>query len=175
MKHRLAAGSEILKHHSSGRRPRALVRQQYRQSLQANVKWVECKNHSFYIRQTIQGWHTASARILKCANSEHFCCPIMPREQRRNRFLKLAENRELTNYFQVLQSYKKHCSLWLKWTFFIGKHNKLSLCCLSAIYLGDWLHLHSVILQTLLSKATYNWGIHKVILLKEAKRHRQCS
>ncbi len=26
-----------------------------------------------------------------------------------------------------------------------------------------YLHLHLVILQTLLSKATYNWGIHKAI------------
>ncbi len=31
-------------------------------------------------------------------------------------------------------------------------------------------HLHLVILQTLLSKATYNWGIHKAINLKEANR-----
>ncbi len=28
--------------------------------------------------------------------------------------------------------------------------------------------LHLVILQTLLSKATYNWGIHKAINLEEA-------
>ncbi len=32
------------------------------------------------------------------------------------------------------------------------------------------LHLHLVILQMLLSKATYNWGIHKVINLEEANR-----
>ncbi len=32
------------------------------------------------------------------------------------------------------------------------------------------LHLHLVILQTLLSKATYNWGIHKAIHLKEANK-----
>ncbi len=30
------------------------------------------------------------------------------------------------------------------------------------------LHLHLVILQTLLSKASYNWGIHKAINLEEA-------
>ncbi len=30
--------------------------------------------------------------------------------------------------------------------------------------------IHLVILQTLLSKATYNWGIHKVIHLEEANR-----
>ncbi len=36
------------------------------------------------------------------------------------------------------------------------------------------LHLHLVILQTLLSKATYNWGIHKVIHLEEANRQRKC-
>ncbi len=36
-------------------------------------------------------------------------------------------------------------------------------------------HLHLVILQTLLSKATYNWGIHKAIHPKEADRHRKCS
>ncbi len=36
------------------------------------------------------------------------------------------------------------------------------------------LHLHLVILQTLLSKATYNWGIHKAIKLEEANRQRKC-
>ncbi len=40
--------------------------------------------------------------------------------------------------------------------------------------LGHTLHLHLVILQTLLSKATYNWGIHKVIHLEEAHRQRKC-
>ncbi len=34
---------------------------------------------------------------------------------------------------------------------------------------------HLVIWQTLLSKATYNWGIHKVIHLEEAIRQRKCS
>ncbi len=37
------------------------------------------------------------------------------------------------------------------------------------------LHLHLVILQMLLSKATYNWGIHKAINLEEANRQRKCS
>ncbi len=37
------------------------------------------------------------------------------------------------------------------------------------------LHLHLVILQMLLSKATYNWGIHKAIHLEEAIRQRKCS
>ncbi len=32
------------------------------------------------------------------------------------------------------------------------------------------LHLDLVILQMLLSKATYNWGIHKAINLEEADR-----
>ncbi len=32
------------------------------------------------------------------------------------------------------------------------------------------LHLHLVILQALLSKATYNWGIHKAINLEEGKQ-----
>ncbi len=32
------------------------------------------------------------------------------------------------------------------------------------------LHIHLVILQTLLSKATYNWGIHKAINLKRGKQ-----
>ncbi len=36
------------------------------------------------------------------------------------------------------------------------------------------LHLHLVIWQTLLSKATYNWGIHKAIHLEEANRQRKC-
>ncbi len=36
-------------------------------------------------------------------------------------------------------------------------------------------HLHLVIWQTLLSKATYNWGIHKAIHLEEAIRQRKCS
>ncbi len=35
--------------------------------------------------------------------------------------------------------------------------------------------LHLVIWQTLLSKATYNWGIHKEIHLEEAIRQRKCS
>ncbi len=35
--------------------------------------------------------------------------------------------------------------------------------------------VHLVILPTLLSKATYNWGIHEVIHLKEANRQRKCS
>ncbi len=35
-------------------------------------------------------------------------------------------------------------------------------------------HLHLVILQTLLSKATYNWGIHKAINLEEANKQRKC-
>ncbi len=37
------------------------------------------------------------------------------------------------------------------------------------------LHLHLVIWQTRLSKATYNWGIHKAIHLEEAIRQRKCS
>ncbi len=36
------------------------------------------------------------------------------------------------------------------------------------------LHLHLVILQTLLSKTTYNRGIHKAINLEEANRQRKC-
>ncbi len=36
------------------------------------------------------------------------------------------------------------------------------------------LHLHLVILQTLLSKATYNSGVHKAINLEEANRQRKC-
>ncbi len=36
------------------------------------------------------------------------------------------------------------------------------------------LHLHLVILQMLLSKATNNWGIHKAINLEEANRQRKC-
>ncbi len=48
-------------------------------------------------------------------------------------------------------------------------------CCTSIAYyikMGDassvylHLHLHLVILQMLLSKATYNWGIHKAIILR---------
>ncbi len=37
-----------------------------------------------------------------------------------------------------------------------------------------WPHLRLVILRTLLSKATYNWGIHKAINLEEANRQRKC-
>ncbi len=40
-------------------------------------------------------------------------------------------------------------------------------------YIHLHLHLHLVILQMLLSKATYNWGIHKVINLEEANRQRK--
>ncbi len=35
--------------------------------------------------------------------------------------------------------------------------------------------LYLVILQMLLSKASYNWGIHKAIDLEEANRQRKCS
>ncbi len=38
-----------------------------------------------------------------------------------------------------------------------------------------FLHLHLVIFQMLLFKATYNWGIHKAIHLEEANRQRKCS
>ncbi len=41
-------------------------------------------------------------------------------------------------------------------------------------YYKKHLHLHLVILQTLLSKATYNWGIHKAINLEETNAHRGC-
>ncbi len=34
--------------------------------------------------------------------------------------------------------------------------------------------LHLVIWQTLLSKATYNWGVHKAINLEEANIQRKC-
>ncbi len=37
-----------------------------------------------------------------------------------------------------------------------------------------FLFVHLVILQTLLSKAIYNWGIHKAINLEEANRQRKC-
>ncbi len=40
---------------------------------------------------------------------------------------------------------------------------------------GQDLDLDLVIWQTLLSKATYNWGIHKAIHLEEAIRQRKCS
>ncbi len=37
------------------------------------------------------------------------------------------------------------------------------------------LYLYLVILQMLLSKATYNCGVHKAIDLEEANRQRKCS
>ncbi len=37
-------------------------------------------------------------------------------------------------------------------------------------YICQYLHLLLIILQTLLSKVTYNWGIHKAINLEEANR-----
>ncbi len=67
--------------------------------------------------------------------------------------------------------------MWMKWPyttirrddakvfFFLHK----SFCTILYIYI-----LHLVILQTLLSKATYNWGIHKVFHLEEANRQRKC-
>ncbi len=42
-------------------------------------------------------------------------------------------------------------------------------------FAGLLLHLHLVILQTLLSKATYNCVIHKAIYLEEEIRQRKCS
>ncbi len=35
-------------------------------------------------------------------------------------------------------------------------------------------YIYIVILQTLLSKVTYNWGIHKAINLEEASKLRKC-
>ncbi len=46
--------------------------------------------------------------------------------------------------------------------------------CLYYYYYLLHLHLNLGILQTLLSKATYNWGIHKAINLEEANRQRKC-
>ncbi len=46
------------------------------------------------------------------------------------------------------------------------------MCFLDAVLIIRDLHL--VILQTLLSKAAYNWGIHKAINLEEANRQRKC-
>ncbi len=61
-------------------------------------------------------------------------------------------------------SYKK------KITF--SQHSNLLRCTCSVCLLLD---LDLVIWQTLLSKATYNWGIHKAIHLEEAIRQRKCS
>ncbi len=58
-------------------------------------------------------------------------------------------------------------------------------CLISLLYITDALssnlillsaltHLHLVILQMFLSKATYNWGIHKVINLEEGNIQRKC-
>ncbi len=44
----------------------------------------------------------------------------------------------------------------------------------TAIFHKHMIHLDIVILQTLLSKATYNWGIHKAINLEEANKQRKC-
>ncbi len=44
--------------------------------------------------------------------------------------------------------------------------------CLIVLRASD-LHLHLVIWQTLLSKATYNWGKHKAIHHEEAIRQRE--
>ncbi len=41
--------------------------------------------------------------------------------------------------------------------------------------ISSYTELHLVIWQTLLSKATYNWGVHKAIHLEEAIRQRKCS
>ncbi len=37
-----------------------------------------------------------------------------------------------------------------------------------------YIYIYIVILRTLLSKATYNWGIHEAINLEEANRQRKC-
>ncbi len=36
------------------------------------------------------------------------------------------------------------------------------------------IHLHCHLADAFLSKATYNWGIHKVINLEEANKQRKC-
>ncbi len=47
--------------------------------------------------------------------------------------------------------------------------------CYALCLTKESVHLHLDIWQTLLSKATYNWGIHKAIHLEEAIRQRKCS
>ncbi len=54
-------------------------------------------------------------------------------------------------------------TVWLPTVFFGYKH--LLWCSAEHLHL----HLHLVIWQTLLSKATYNWGVHKAINLEEAE------
>ncbi len=46
---------------------------------------------------------------------------------------------------------------------------------LDFMFITESLFSHLVILQTLLSKATFNWGKHKAIHLEEAIRQRKCS
>ncbi len=60
-------------------------------------------------------------------------------------------------------------------TFYLHTWSENSNRQITAYLLCLHLHLHLVIWQTLLSKATYNWGIHKAINLEEAIRQRKCS
>uniref|UniRef100_A0A672PZ71 Methyltransferase like 13 n=1 Tax=Sinocyclocheilus grahami TaxID=75366 RepID=A0A672PZ71_SINGR len=66
----------------------------------------------------------------------------------------------LHKYFKPLSS--SSSSFFLLYFLFIMKYHP-----------ETFERLKNVYNQTLLSKATYNWGIHKAILLKEANRHRK--
>ncbi len=55
-----------------------------------------------------------------------------------------------------------------------GRRGKSSSLSTELIEMYIYIYLHLVILQTLLSKATYNWGLHKAIKLEEANRQRKC-
>ncbi len=63
----------------------------------------------------------------------------------------------------------KHCSDFASQTAWNSQRSK-QWWVLSRVMFTLCLHLHLVILQMLLSKATHSWGIHKAIHLEEVKK-----
>ncbi len=71
----------------------------------------------------------------------------------------------LKYYIHLFQYYISHCAVFI--IYYYAQPN-------NAMCNKFYLHLHLVILQTVLSKATYNWGIYKAINLEEVNRQSKC-
>ncbi len=76
-------------------------------------------------------------------------------------FLYFHWNSGCFNYMSVMKLDCREHNLFI--FFILQKHIVL-------LWLYSKVHLHLVILQTLLSKVTYNWGIHKAINLEDANK-----
>ncbi len=72
---------------------------------------------------------------------------------------------------RIIQVDAAVCWWWLRRD---PPHPHMIVKCFGCTTIHLHLHLHLVIWQTLLSKATYNWGVHKAINLEEANIQRKC-